>query len=262
MTAIVAVICGLFGLLIGSFLNVVIWRVPRKESIVSPPSHCPGCDAPIAPYDNIPVVSWLILRGKCRHCATRISIRYPLIELLNGVLFAAIGAKYHDSWVLPAYLVLTAGLVALSAIDLELKILPTVIIRWVGGAGIVLLAFASLMEGDWEKFGAALCCAAGAFVFFFVLNFVYPAGMGYGDVRLSFVLGLNLGWLGWKYTVGGLFVGFLYGAILGVVVIAVQGARKGRKVQTPFGPFLAAGTLTFLLFGAQIIDWYQGLSGR
>jgi leader peptidase (prepilin peptidase)/N-methyltransferase len=259
VTAFVVLVCGLLGLLVGSFLNVVIWRVPRKESIVSPPSHCPGCDAPIAPYDNIPVFSWLVLRGRCRHCQTRISIRYPLVELLTAALFVLTALVYHDSWVLPAYLVLSSGLVALSVIDLDLKILPTVIIRVVGAVGAVLLAFASLMEHDWEKFGAALACAAGAFAFFFVLHFVYPRGMGFGDVRLSFVLGLNLGWLGWKYTVGGLFVGFLYGALLGAGVMLAQGAKRGRKVAIPFGPFLAAGTITFILVGAQIIDWYEGL---
>ena len=105
MTALVAAICGVYGLVIGSFLNVVIWRVPRHESIVRPPSHCPSCDAPIANRDNIPVFSWLVLRGRCRHCGTRISFRYPFVELLTGVLFAAVGIVFHDSWVLPAYLV-------------------------------------------------------------------------------------------------------------------------------------------------------------
>src|SRR5215468_8247978 len=124
MTAVVSVICALFGLLIGSFLNVVIWRVPRHESIASPPSHCPACDTPIKPYDNIPVVSWLLLRARCRHCGAHISARYPAVELLTGALFAAMGARFSDSWVLPAYLVFTAGLIALSIIDLDLMILP------------------------------------------------------------------------------------------------------------------------------------------
>jgi leader peptidase (prepilin peptidase)/N-methyltransferase len=256
MTAFIAVACGLLGLLVGSFLNVVIYRVPRKESIVSPPSHCPGCDTPIKPYDNIPVLSWLVLRGKCRNCGERISIRYPLIELLNGVLWVAVALEYHDSWVLPAFLVLTAGLVALSAIDLELKILPTVIIYFLNGATFALLALASLLEGDWEKLGAGLICAVGALAFFVLLVLVYPRGMGMGDVRLAFLLGLNLGWLGWKYTVGGLFFGFLYGAIVGIGVMIAQGAKQGRKTAVPFGPFMAAGTLTFILFGSQIIDWY------
>jgi len=197
-----------------------------------------------------------MLRGKCRNCVTRISIRYPLIELLTAVLFVAVAAVYYDSWVLPAFLVFTAGLVALSAIDLELKILPTRIIYFLDGAGFVLLALASFLEGDWEKYAAALLCAAGALAAYFLLVLIYPRGMGMGDVRLAFLLGLNLGWLGWKYTVGGLFFGFLYGAVIGIGVMIAQGAKDGRKTAVPFGPFMAAGALTFILFGSQLLDWY------
>src|SRR5262245_2640597 len=117
MTALVAAISGVYGLVIGSFLNVVIWRVPRKEAIIRPASHCPSCNEPIAPRDNIPLLSWAILRGRCRNCGAPISFRYPLIELVTGALFAAVGARFYDSWALPAYLLLTAGLIALSVID-------------------------------------------------------------------------------------------------------------------------------------------------
>src|SRR5436190_14190124 len=134
MTALFALICGVYGLVIGSFLNVVIYRVPRKESLVRPRSHCPNCETMIAPRDNVPVLSWLMLRGRCRHCDTRISARYPLIELFTGVMFAAVGARFADSWALPAYLLLTAGLIALSAIDLEHYILPNRIIYPLGYA--------------------------------------------------------------------------------------------------------------------------------
>src|SRR3954471_3027444 len=127
MTAVLLVFCGLFGLLIGSFLNVVIWRVPRGESIVRPSSHCPGCDQPIAPLDNIPVVSWLILRGRCRHCGTRISPRYPAVELATGALFAAFAAKFGADAVLPAFLYLAAVGVALAMIDFDHKRLPDVL---------------------------------------------------------------------------------------------------------------------------------------
>src|SRR5438552_15910699 len=118
MTAFIAAVAGVYGLVVGSFLNVVIWRVPRHESIVKPGSHCRGCDTPIASRDNIPVLSWLVLRGRCRHCGEAISIRYPIIELVTGLLFAAVGARFAYSWALPAFLVLTAGLIAISAIDL------------------------------------------------------------------------------------------------------------------------------------------------
>jgi leader peptidase (prepilin peptidase)/N-methyltransferase len=252
------VIAGLFGLVIGSFLNVVIWRVPRKESIVHPRSRCPTCDTQIAERDNVPVVSWVLLRGKCRTCGAGISVRYPLIEVLTGVLFAAIGARYADSWVLPAYLVLTAGLIALSAIDLEHYILPNRIVYPLGFATGGLLAFASLLEHDWTAFGRA--CAGGvvAFVFFFIVHIISPRGMGFGDVRLSLVLGLNLAWLGWGELFAGLFLGFVYGALAGLAVIAVVGP-KGRKYQVPFGPFLAAGTMTILLIGDPILDWYRSI---
>jgi leader peptidase (prepilin peptidase)/N-methyltransferase len=255
---VVAAICGLYGLVIGSFLNVVIWRVPRKESIVSPPSHCPVCDTQIAARDNIPVVSWLVLRGRCRNCGTHISIRYPLIELFTGVMFFAVGVRFWDSWALPAYLFLTAALIALSAIDLEQYLLPNRIIYPVGFASLPLLAFASGMESDWGAFGRACAAAAVAFVVFYLIYFFAPGGgFGFGDVRLSAILGLYLGWLGWGDVAGGLFFGFLYGALVGVVLIVA--GRRGRKQAIPFGPFLAAGTMTFVLFGNAILDWYRGL---
>jgi len=256
MTGLVAAISGVYGLIIGSFLNVVIWRVPRHESLVAPRSHCPGCDAAIAPRDNIPVVSWLALRGRCRNCGEPISIRYPLIELLTAVLFAAVGARFHDSWALPAFLVLTAGLIAISAIDLEHFIIPNRIVYPVGIAGVILLAGAAALEHSWSPFGRALLGGVGAFVFFFVLHLVAPGGMGFGDVRLSAVLGLFLGWLGGMYVFGGLFLGFLLGAVIGSVLIAV--GRRGRKQHIPFGPFLAAGTMIFVLFGEPIVSWWQG----
>jgi leader peptidase (prepilin peptidase)/N-methyltransferase len=257
VTALVAAISGVYGLVIGSFLNVVIWRVPRHESIVRPPSHCPGCDTKIANRDNVPVVSWLLLRGRCRTCGTAISARYPFVELLTGVLFAAVGARFSHSWALPAYLVLTASLIALSAIDLEHYILPNRILYPTDAVMIPLLAVASLGESDWGAFVRALIAGAVAFAIFFTIHLVSPRGMGFGDVRLSFLLGLSLGWLGWGELAGGLFSGFLYGAVIGVLLIAIK--IRGRKQQIPFGPFLAAGAMTFVLFGEPIVDWYRHL---
>jgi len=257
VTALVAAISGVYGLVIGSFLNVVIWRVPRKESIVRPPSHCPGCDVKIANRDNIPVISWILLRCHCRNCGTAISMRYPFVELLTAALFAAVGARFAHSWALPAYLVLTAALVALSAIDLEHYILPNRILYPTDGAVIALLAVASVGEHDWGASGRAVLAGAVAFAIFFTIHIVSPKGMGFGDVRLSFLLGLALGWIGWGEVAGGLFTGFVYGAVIGVVLIAVK--VRGRKQQIPFGPFLAAGALTFVLFGEPIVDWYRHL---
>jgi leader peptidase (prepilin peptidase)/N-methyltransferase len=258
MTALVAAISGVYGLVIGSFLNVVIWRVPRQESIVKPPSHCPACDVKIANRDNIPVVSWLLLRGKCRNCGTAISPRYVFVELLTGVLFAAVGARFaHSLWPLPTYLVLTAALIALSAIDLEHYLLPNRILYPTDVAVVGLLAVASAAESDWGAFLRAAAAGALAFAIFFLIHVVSPRGMGFGDVRLAFLLGFSLGWLGWGEVAGGLFAGFVYGAVVGVALIAVK--VRGRKQQIPFGPFLAAGAMTFVLFGEPIVDWYRHL---
>lgn len=255
MPALVAAISGIYGLVIGSFLNVVIWRVPRHESIVRPPSHCPKCDTKLAARDNIPVVSWLLLRGHCRYCDTEISPRYPLIELFTGVLFAAVGARFFDSWALPAYLVLTASLIALSFIDLEHYLLPNRILYPTDVAVGALLAGASALEHDWGAFGRAAIAGVAAFAVFYAIHMVSPRGMGFGDVRLSFLLGLSLGWLGWGEVLGGLFAGFLYGAVVGVLLIALK--VRERRQRIPFGPFLAAGAMTFVLFGQPLVDWYQ-----
>jgi leader peptidase (prepilin peptidase)/N-methyltransferase len=257
VTLLIAIIAGVYGLVIGSFLNVVIWRVPRRESLVKPASHCPGCDTPIAVRDNIPLVSWALLRGRCRHCGEPISARYPLVELGTGVLFAAVGARYAHTWALPAFLVLTATLIAISAIDLEHFIIPNRIVYPVGFASVILLAGAAAIEHRWTPFERSLLGGLAAFTFFLVLHLVVPQGMGFGDVRLSFVLGLFLGWLGWGEVFGGLFAGFLLGAVIGMLLIALGG--RDRKQHIPFGPFLAAGTMIFVLFGVQLVSWWQGL---
>lgn len=258
MTAFVVVLCGALGLVIGSFLNVVIWRVPRKESVAHPPSHCPQCGTAIAPRDNIPVVSWIVLRGRCRACRGRIPVRYPVVELCTGVLFAVVAAHFAGSWALPAYLLLSAGLIALSVIDLEHYLLPNRIVYPLGFASVPLLALASWLEGDWGAFLRAIIAACLAFAVFFVIHIISPRGMGFGDVRLSFVLGLYLGWLGWGYLAGGLFAAFLYGAVIGIGFLIVGGS-EARKRPIPFGPFLAAGAMTFVLFGGPVLDWYAGI---
>jgi leader peptidase (prepilin peptidase) / N-methyltransferase len=257
VTVFIAVVAGVYGLVLGSFLNVVIWRVPRRESIVKPRSHCPACDTQIATRDNIPLVSWIALRGRCRHCGNPISIRYPLVELFTGVLFAAVGVRFAHSWALPAFLVLTGALIAISVIDLEHFIIPNRIVYPVGIAGVVLLGLAALIQDHWGAFGRSLLGALAAFTFFFVLHLVSPRGMGFGDVRLSFVLGLFLGWLGWAQLVGGLFAGFFFGAVIGILLIAVGG--RDRRQHIPFGPYLAAGTMTFVLAGDQLVGWWRAL---
>ena len=190
MTGLLVAGCGLFGLLIGSFLNVVIWRVPRRESIVAPPSHCPGCDAEIAPYDNIPVISWLVLRGRCRHCGVRISIRYPLVELACAGLWVAMGLRFGWAWELPAYLVLVSALLALSLIDFDTFLLPDRIVYPLSVSMVVLLR----APGARSTTAARTTCRAllgglAAFAFFLTVHLIAPRGMGFGDVKLSFSLG-------------------------------------------------------------------------
>ena len=202
------------------------------------------------------MLSWIVLRGRCRHCRTKISIRYPLIELACAALFGAIGARFAHSWALPAYLVLGAGLLAISVIDLEHYIIPNRIVYPLGFAAVPLLALGAGLDGDWWAFARAHRRRVR------VRRAVrdprrVAAGMGFGDVRLSFVLGLYLGYLGALDVVFGLFLGFAYGAVIGVALMAVR--KRGRRQHIPFGPFLAAGTLTIVLVGGPILDWYRGL---
>lgn len=256
MTTLLVAGCGLFGLLIGSFLNVVIWRVPRGESIVRPPSHCPGCDAELAPYDNIPVVSWLVLRGRCRHCGTPISVRYPLVELASAGLWVAMALRFGATWELPAYLVLVSALLALSLIDLDTFLLPNRIVYPLSVALVVLFGLAALLDDAGGDFFRAVLGGASAFAFFLIVHLIAPRGMGFGDVKLSFSLGVALGWLSWGVVFVGLFLGFLLGAIIGVLLIATN--VKSRRDHVPFGPFLAAGTVLAILFGQALLDLYLG----
>jgi leader peptidase (prepilin peptidase)/N-methyltransferase len=245
------VICGVLGLVVGSFLNVVIWRVPRHESVVTPGSHCPGCDTPLGPLENVPVVSWVALRGKCRHCGTRISARYPLVELLTAGLWVAMAARFGAAWDLPPYLVLVSGLVALSLIDLDHFLLPNRVMYPTGIAMTALFVLAAALDDSWHDLGRALLCGAVAFLVFFVIHVISPRGMGFGDVRLSFVLGVALGWLSWRHVYLGLFLGFLLGAVVGVALIAT--GVKTRKDHVPFGPFLAAGAVIAILSGGELL---------
>lgn len=247
---------GVLGLLIGSFLNVVIWRVPRGESIVRPRSKCPGCGEPVRSKDNLPVVSWLILRGRCRDCGEPISRRYPLVEATTGLLFAALAMRLGWDTALPAFLYLGAIGVALWMIDLDTKRLPNAIILPAYVVAPGLLAVAAVLGDDGASFLRALLGAAALYVFYFLLAFAYPAGMGFGDVKLAGVLGLYLGWLGWAELVVGGFLGFFYGGLVGLALMVA--GRAGRKSQIPFGPFMLAGALTAILAGGALADLYLG----
>ncbi len=184
-------VCGLFGLLVGSFLNVVIWRVPRHESIVRPGSHCPSCGTELGAIENVPVLSWLALRGRCRHCGTRISVRYPLVELLTAGLWVGLALRFGAAWELPPYLVLAAGLVALSLIDLDHFLLPNRVLYPTGFMMAALFVIPAVVDGQGDDYLRGVLGGAVAFTVFFVIHVISPRGMGFGDVRLSFVLGLR-----------------------------------------------------------------------
>lgn len=253
------VLSAVVGLLIGSFLNVVIYRVPRGESVVSPRSRCPGCGTEITARDNIPVLSWLILRGRCRTCGEPISARYPLVELLTGALFVAVTWWAGATWELPAYLYLAAIGVALSAIDLDTKRLPNAIVLPSYAVALVLFLLPAVIDGRWDDYLRAVLAGAALFAFYFLLAFIYPAGMGFGDVKLSGVLGIYLGWVSWALVALGTFAAFLLGAVVGIAVIAR--GKGGRKTKVPFGPFMVIGTFLALFFGQAVVDWYAGMIG-
>ena len=258
MDGLLVLLCGVLGLAIGSFLNVVIWRVPQRMSVVRPPSHCPKCETPIRPLDNIPVVSWMVLQGKCRHCENPIPVRYPLVEAGTGVLFAAVAARFGASWELPAYLFLTAALVAISVIDLDHKMIYDRMTAPVTVSALVLLGLAAAAEGEWSSYGRSVLGGVVFFAFFFLVSF-YPSGMGGGDVKLSFSLGLYLGWLGWGEVMLGAFLAFLLGGVIGLVVMVAGGGWKARrKTHIPFGPFLALGVMLAVVWGDPILRWYTG----
>ena len=243
--------CALLGLLVGSFLNVVIYRVPRNESIVRPRSSCPACGTPIRERDNIPVVSWLILRGRCRQCQAPIAIRYPLVELTCAALFAGTAARFGQQWDLPAFLALFAGLLALSCIDVELMILPKKIVYPLTVFVAALLLLAAAVTGTWRDYVIGAVCAIGWFAVFFGMNLASPKLLGFGDVRLSLVLGLSLGWLGVGYVILGFFAANVIGAAIGIVLIATK--RMDRQSRIPYGVFLALGCAVAVFAGPELL---------
>ncbi|MGT2425928.1 prepilin peptidase [Amnibacterium kyonggiense] len=263
------------GLAIGSFLNVVIHRVPAGLSVVRPPSACPGCGHAIAARDNVPVVSWLLLKASCRHCSAPIAIRYPIVEAVTGVAFLVVSLRFGPPFLvqLPvspalaaaaglewiAFLVLAAAAVALAAVDLDVHRLPDRIVLPTGAVGVVLLGTADLLRGDAVAAGTAAAGAGAAALLYAVLWFVKPGGMGLGDVKLASVLGLFLGQLGVAPLVVGVSAGFLLGAVFGVALLLAR--RAGRSSGIPFGPWMLAGAWVGVLAGAPLARTYLALCG-
>lgn len=272
MALFLVIAAGILGSAIGSFLNVVVWRLPRNESLVLPASHCPRCGHTIRWFDNIPILSWLVLRGRCRDCAEPISARYPAVELATALAFAGVttwmllaqGPHTFSTlagWILclVAFLVLAAISIALGLIDLDVHRLPNPLVFFGYAAGAVLLTAVSLLEGEHGRLLSAAIGLAAMFVAYLVMALVYPGGMGFGDVKLAGVLGLYLGWLGFAELVVGAFSAFLLG---GVFAVAMLIARKaGRKSGIPFGPWMLAGAWVGILAGKYIAAWYLALFG-
>ncbi len=251
MDAFWIVVAGVVGLAIGSFLTVVVDRVPEHESIVSPGSRCPGCGKAIRARDNIPVVSYLALRGRCRACGEPISLRYPVLEALTALIFAATTAAHHVPYVVIMLCALDAVLIAVSAIDLERRIIPNAITY------PSTIVFAAAVLVGWA-FGVGLdplSALIGSLAYggVFLLIALISRGMGMGDVKLTALIGLVLGSLGLRYVAAAAGIAILLGGIGGIIALAIG---RGRKSTIPFGPYLAAGALVAVVFAQPISDWY------
>jgi len=242
-----AVLAGVFGLLLGSFLNVVAYRLPRGESLAFPGSHCPSCETPIRPWDNVPVLSWLWLKGRCRACRGSISARYPVVEATTAALLVAVvlakGAD-RDAWLGLAFVLL---LVPVTLIDLDHRIIPNKLMLLGTAVSLAILALT-----DPGSIPEHLIAAAAAGGFLLIAAVAYPAGMGMGDVKLAAVMGLFLG----RNVGAAMLVALVAGSVVGAAIIARKGAAEGRKTAIPFGPYLAFGGLVGLFAGGPMVDWY------
>jgi len=245
----VVLVCGVVGLMVGSFSNVCVYRIPRGESVAFPGSHCPICNHDIAWYDNIPLLSWLFLKGKCRRCSSSISVRYPLLEALMGISWAWLAYHYGFSPVLLQAIVLISLLWILTLIDLETGLLPNVLTL----PGIVI----GLLFAWWFGFvvDALIGAVAGYGAFWLVarafLLLTGKEGMGYGDFKLLAMLGAFMGWQALPFIV---FASSFVGAIVGIAYLKM--AKKGRQTEIPFGPYLALAGMLWFLWGEQFLQWY------
>jgi leader peptidase (prepilin peptidase) / N-methyltransferase len=258
VSGVAVALAAVLGLIFGSFATVVAYRIPKNESVASGRSKCPNCGRTIPAAENIPVLSYLALRGRCRGCGNPISIRYPLIEVATGLLFGLAVWKFGLSAEAVVFAAFFLVLVVLSAIDLEYRLLPNRIVYPAFVGGWVALAAIALVDGMPERLVDA---AVGALVFggfFVVVAFLFPAGMGGGDVKLGFVVGTFLGYLdGLGIVLAGMFLAFLTGSVIGIGLILFAG--RGRKSMLPFGPFLALGTVLAVFMGRPLVDGYLGL---
>lgn len=266
-------VAALAGALVGSFLNVVVHRVPLGISVVSPPSRCPSCETPIRARHNVPVLGWLLLRGRCYDCHAPISARYPLVEALGAVAFALVAWRFAPlAWeaptgrlaiagalVLVAFVYLAAISIALALIDLDTHTLPNAIVLPAYAVGLLLLGAAALLAEDPWLVLRALIGAAALFLVYFLMAIAYPGGMGFGDVKLAGVLGLFLGFLGWGQLVVGAFAAFLLGGLFSLALLALR--RADRRTRIPFGPWMILGAWLGVAVGPVVWDAYLGWFG-
>jgi len=253
---VLVVAMAVLGLVVGSFLNVVIYRVPRRESLLRPGSRCPSCGTPIKPSHNIPVVSWVVLRGRCFVCGRPIAVWYPLVELATSLLFVAVTLRLSNLDLLsalPAYLYFAAIGVALTVIDLQVRRLPNAIVLPSYPVVAVLLVVSAAVDGDWWAFVRALLGGAVLFAFFFALGYFYPAGMGFGDVKLAAMMGA---FLGLSAVLVAVFLGVVAGGVTAIVLLLSGLRRLGEYL--PFGTFLALGGVLAALWGRPLLAWYLG----
>ncbi|ADY73413.1 Prepilin peptidase [Desulfurobacterium thermolithotrophum DSM 11699] len=243
----------IFGTIIGSFLNVCIHRIPKEESIITPPSYCPKCGKKIKWYDNIPIISYLILKGKCRNCKEKISIQYPLVELLTGFLTTGIVWKYGISVTSFYFLLLTYVLVVVSMIDLKTMLVPVKLCYFAMIAGILFSIFVPSISLKDSILGASF----GAGIILFIIETYYilkgKEGMGYGDANVMAVIGA---FLGWEKVLLTIFLASLIGAVWGIIFMILRG--KNSQLALPFVPFLSLATYVTIIFGNELISWYTG----
>lgn len=244
------------GLVVGSFLNVVVYRIPAGLSVVRPPSACPNCSTPIKPYDNLPLVSWLLLRAKCRSCGTPISGRYPLVEAATAALFYGVYLVVGLDWTVIAYLWFGAVTLALALIDFDTKRLPNRVLFPGTIVGAVLLGAGALAAGEPGSYGRSWLTALAYFGGFLTLALIVPAGFGMGDVKLAFFLGMFAGYVSWSALVVSVFAGVFIGG--GVSIVLLVSRRVGRKDAIPFGPSMVAGAWLAIAAGNEIALRYLG----
>ena len=255
-----------FGLIVGSFLNVCIYRLPRSMSIIMPPSSCPSCNTPIRPWENIPVLSYIFLRGKCRGCSGKITMRYPLVELLNAVFYLVVLKYFSIGWHLPFLFGFVSAIIVITFIDLDFQIIPDAItlpgtVIGVIGASLFIPDPFIAPQIDFTRQTSLVVGISNSLIglltgggLFYLIAILSRGGMGGGDIKMMAMVGA---FMGWKAVLLTTFIGSLTGSVIGIFLMVFKG--KGRKTKIPFGPFLACGSVVTLFFGGRILKWYFGL---